>query len=164
MLQVEAVFPAGSAVAHVYEDWARQVPGGCRPTKGKFGAVVTCEVQQDPYAYLHLVRGMAECNRIFRARSRFKPLYASGVRYSWAETPGRLQLLSLPVLYQHGYGACGDLSAARASENPLIGLHFQGVGATSTGGRLYHVVVRHPDGSIEDPSAALGGGHHLIGN
>lgn len=85
------------------------------------------------------------------------PLYGSRVRYA-REGDGR-ETFASPVLVAHrGYGDCAHLCLWRVAE-----LRNAGVPATydiyiqeRSRSRLFHVRVRLPDGSIEDPSIRLG--------
>lgn len=85
------------------------------------------------------------------------PLYESGVRYR-REPRGRERWQLAPTTASLGYGDCEDLATWRAAELRLD----HGIPAYAAvyraGPRLLHVVVRFPDGSIEDPSRILGMG------
>lgn len=89
--------------------------------------------------------------------NRWPGLYESGVRYAREEVVhGRPKevWLSIPLLYERGFGDCEDLASARAAF-----LRVQGVKATPVPIRTsigFHIVVRWPDGRIEDPSKQLG--------
>lgn len=99
-------------------------------------------------------------------------LYKAGVKYK--REPSRADLeraapgaklspvevfRTIPAVLEEGWGDCDDLASWRAAE-----LRSQGVKAravlipSNTPGVLYHVVVRLPDGSIDDPSIRLGMG------
>lgn len=90
-------------------------------------------------------------------------IYSGGVRYV-AELPGREQWRDLPTILASGVGDCEDLATARAAELQARGVRARAVPRivsrrpNSVGGvsELIHIVVRHPDGRIEDPSSALG--------
>lgn len=92
-----------------------------------------------------------------RHGARFAPIYSS-VCYR-REPKGKEEWLSVPALYRAGKGDCEDLTSARCAERLLVGdfcrpdLIRQ---ERRDGSVLYHVVVRNPDGTVEDPSAALG--------
>jgi hypothetical protein len=96
------------------------------------------------------------------------PLYKAGVIYK----PEKRRVASnghvveygedwqtIPYVIFNGYGDCEDLGAYRSAE-----LRAKGILATPDiairqlpdGAWRAHVRVRHPDGSIEDPSAKLG--------
>ncbi len=90
-------------------------------------------------------------------------IYSGAVRYV-AELPGREEWRDLPTILSSGVGDCEDLATARAAELQARGVRARAVprivsrrpaigGGTA---ELVHIVVRHPDGSIEDPSLALG--------
>lgn len=85
-------------------------------------------------------------------RFSLPPLYESGVRYR-RERPDEWS--TAEVVAQRGWGDCEDLAAWRAAE-----LRLQGIAARATAyrakGRMWHAVVLYPDGTIEDPSKALG--------
>jgi hypothetical protein len=109
----------------------------------------------------HLVEALAQTNMAWLEERPHTPgLYDSGIRYverglgicgdDWRDIPACLAA---------GNGVCEDLSAWRIAElrvrhgiwaNPLI--TSQKVGDTL----IYHVRLELPDGSIEDPSVALG--------
>lgn len=100
-------------------------------------------------------------------------LYKAGVRYQrevpeeyaffrgaeWVKKGTGELFRDIPEVIAKGGGDCEDLVAWRVAE-----LRYRGVQARPTfrwqelkGGRmLYHILVNHPDGGIEDPSRALG--------
>lgn len=82
------------------------------------------------------------------------PLYLSGVRY---QTEPKEDWLSIPEVWRRGSGDCEDLATWRAAElivsgEPAIAYWEQPV----VGRRLYHILVRRNDNTIEDPSRVLG--------
>jgi hypothetical protein len=83
------------------------------------------------------------------------PLYKCGIRYHHPIGPERWW--TIPEVVRHGYADCKSLAAWRAAE-----LREQGVFATPVAVKkredLVHVVVKMPDGSVEDPSRILGMG------
>lgn len=105
------------------------------------------------------------------------PLYASGVVYR-EEAPGREDWLDAQRVNEQGFADCEDLAAYRTAElrvagqtdvEPVIKWQWipremmiaQGYPAAKLPGRgvwMVHCCVRHPDGSIEDPSKILGMG------
>ena len=105
---------------------------------------------------------------LLSAKGKIPLLYESGVRYR-AEPEGQEDWLDiLSALQAHkeemkgGAKAtidCEDLACWRAAE-----LQAQGIAAhpvfvwrkINDGSHLYHIVVRYPDGRIEDPSRKLG--------
>lgn len=86
-------------------------------------------------------------------------IYASGVRYK-REPDGVEIWQSIPALLSSRFGDCEDLACWRTAELRIRGIaaqpafYFRRIGETL----LYHIVVRLPDGQIEDPSAKLGMG------
>lgn len=86
-------------------------------------------------------------------------LYESGVRYE-EEPPGQEDWQDIPTCLRMKVGDCEDLACWRAAEYRVR----HGIAATpvftfkrrSSGGYLYHITVRLPDGRIEDPSRRLG--------
>ena len=92
-------------------------------------------------------------------------LYESGVRYE-REPPGQEDWQDLFTSLRRGTGDCEDLATWRAAD-----LLRKGIGARAFGrprpmliqspegaqlGTLWHILVRHPGGRIEDPSKLLG--------
>ena len=90
-------------------------------------------------------------------------VYASGVRY---QRPGKPEWFDVPTALSARYADCKDLACWLVAEHwlrrqmrsrPLIRYRL----ARLPNGKmfsLYHVLVQRPDGSQEDPSAALGMG------
>ncbi len=76
------------------------------------------------------------------------------------EEAGREDWQDIPTVLANGEGDCEDLACWRAAE--LVVREKIAARPTFTfkprrnGGMLYHIVVRHPDGKIEDPSKQLG--------
>lgn len=91
-------------------------------------------------------------------RSRQLPgIYASGVRYqreAWVNGRPREQWLTAPIIIERGVGDCEDLASWRSAELRLAGIDAMAIARPSSVG--YHIVVRYPDGTIEDPSRKLG--------
>lgn len=82
------------------------------------------------------------------------PLATAGVRY--ARERGESWLTPSQVI-ERGHGDCEDLAAWRAAELRVSGVdpHARAV-VYRSGPRTWHAVVERSDGSIEDPSVALG--------
>jgi hypothetical protein len=86
-------------------------------------------------------------------------LYRSGVVYQ-EEPPGQEDWQDVPTTVRMGFGDCEDLACWRAAELRVR----SGIDARPTftsqvkpdGAYLYHILVRLPDGRIEDPSRNLG--------
>lgn len=112
-----------------------------------------------------LVEAASEQNKILIARFGLPPLYESGIRFANEPWAGKFETIASALrVYRRGWGDCAHLSAYRIGE-----LRLSGVDATSKvywrhtpkpSGRgvlrLFHVEVRLPDGSVEDPSRLLG--------
>lgn len=104
-----------------------------------------------------IVLGLALANYETMAVMGITPLYESGVRYRF-EKRGETWRDYCSTLAA-GFGNCKEFVAWRLAE-----LWHQGYDAAplsivqdlGRGSILFHVVVRHSDGSIEDPSKALG--------
>lgn len=95
-----------------------------------------------------------------RAHPDAPPLYRAGVRYR-AERFPREEWRGIAALHEEREGDCEDLACARSAE--LIargGRSARPVFRWRRLGRLsvYHILVRHSDGGIEDPSLLLGMG------
>lgn len=86
-------------------------------------------------------------------------LYQTGIFYKpekrQSPLPGVERFQTADSLFDLGYGDCDDLACVRAAQLQLRGIAARAVPIESPGGG-WHIVVRHPDGSIEDPSARLG--------
>lgn len=81
-----------------------------------------------------------------------RPLYESAVKYR-RESP---DIWSPPSrVLARGYGDCEDLACWRAAELQLAGVPARAE-ARRASRRMWHVIVRHPDGTEEDPSKQLG--------
>ncbi len=86
-------------------------------------------------------------------------IFEAGVKYA-EEPPGQEDWQDIPTTLKLGWGDCEDLACWRAAE---LRERF-GILAEPTfiwklrpnGGYLYHILVRYPDGRIEDPSRTLG--------
>lgn len=116
-----------------------------------------------------LYEALAALTRInVRILSAAKPgaipkLYDSGVRYiaepegaeDWLDILSALRQLRDPKLPVD----CEDLACWRAAELQMEGIEAHPVflwRRMPDGSHLYHIVVRYPDGRIEDPSKRLG--------
>lgn len=93
-------------------------------------------------------------------------LYQSGVRYH-TEPRSREDWQDVPTTIYRGWGDCEDLAAWRAAElRQRFGQGKAGRPAKcvfksrkmADGTTLYHILVQHADGRIEDPSRVLGMG------
>lgn len=89
-------------------------------------------------------------------------LYDSGVIYQ-NEPRGREDWQDIPTTLLLGNGDCEDLACWRSAELQAQGIFARPVyrwRKLEGGGVLYHILVRWPDGRIEDPSKRLGMGSH----
>lgn len=86
-------------------------------------------------------------------------LYQSGVRYM-EEPPGQEDWQDIPTTISMGIGDCEDFACWRAAElNVRDGIPARAVfqeQRRKDGGYLFHILVQHPNGQIEDPSRILG--------
>lgn len=108
------------------------------------------------------LEGLVLLNVAVMNRSALPPLYDSGVRYQ-DEAPGHEDWRHAEIVYRDGYGDCEDLATYRAAElrvhlgEPAEAFAVR-TGHTHTGANRWHALVRRADGTIEDPSRALGMG------
>lgn len=135
----------------------------CLFLKDRRGHVSPEERERSRRALTWLMFGLSEVNREFLEAYPATPsLYTSGVLYR-LETNSEIWQ-DIPATLARGFGDCEDLACWRIAE-----LQAQGINAMpyvtwrKSGGRtIYHALVRHPDGLIEDPSRALGMHGHPI--
>jgi len=88
----------------------------------------------------------------------FPSVYDGAVRYE-AEPDGFELWASSPALFARGIGDCEDIAADRAAELVLEGVPARAVLSLESRTPVedrWHVLVELPDGSLEDPSRALG--------
>lgn len=85
------------------------------------------------------------------------PLYQAGVRYR-AEPFPREEWRGVAEVLRERHGDCEDLACWRVAELRRRGVQAEPIFRHRQVGRLsvYHILVRLPDGSVEDPSALLG--------
>lgn len=103
------------------------------------------------------LEGLVRVNETMLARRRFPPLYMSGVRYRREPRGGEDWQTADRVLARMA-GDCEDLAAWRAAELRVYGGEHAIATVKRTGPRMWHAVVLRADGSIDDPSRALGMG------
>lgn len=121
------------------------------------------EVLRSQRALCWLMLGLTRVNdEWLKAYPRTPDLYDTRILYK-LETKTE-EWCDIPTLLSRGYGDCEDLACYRCAD-----LWRQGVDALPSitwrdqGGKtIYHAIVRYPDGTIEDPSRALGMGGHPI--
>jgi hypothetical protein len=88
-------------------------------------------------------------------------LYKSGV-YFQPEPPGTESIVDLVQVLRTGHGDCAHLCAWRIAELRVrenVQATCRLVWLIRKDVRSYHVMVRFPDGTVEDPSKVLGMGH-----
>jgi hypothetical protein len=112
-------------------------------------------------ALRHVLEALTISDQLYLRRHPSTPhLYAAGVRYE-AEPIGTENWQAIPYVLARRRADCEDLSAylcawkrEREGIAAVIDLTYQQVGNLS----VYHIRVRNPDGTIEDPSRVLGMG------
>lgn len=119
----------------------------------------------------HICECQVEICREYIRQHKVPPLYLSGVRY--AEEPVNILKLGsspserveefacIPAVIERGWGDCDDLAPWRCAElrfhereRAKIKIDWRTHPVTRQ--KVYHVLVRRGDGSVEDPSAKLG--------
>lgn len=112
------------------------------------------------YAIKAILEAQTQINVLYLKMFDVPPLYESGVRYRQEPKNTIEEFATIPVIYERLWGDCDDLAPARAAELRLEGNHAQvrivWKKNRKNGHRMYHIVVRHQDGRIEDPSKILG--------
>lgn len=114
---------------------------------------------------LAMLEGLIAMNRLWlRERGegvggKKVSLYERGIRYQREERDpltgkSKEEWRTLDELMKYGVGDCEDLAAALVAEKRENGINAQPY--LSRVGRMWHVKVRLPDGTFEDPSAKLG--------
>ncbi len=107
----------------------------------------------------HLAEALVRINvSLLRDRPYTPPLYQARVQYRGEHATERWA--TIPVVQERGYGDCEDLAAWLCAERRMQG----DVGSRviwcrrrrPDGSWLYHVLVQHGSGVIEDPSLKLG--------
>lgn len=84
-------------------------------------------------------------------------LYQSGVRYRDDSHKRYDEWCDIPTTLTRQHGDCDDLVPWRIAELRFRGLKARGMARYQhAGGATYHVLVRMPDGTTEDPSQILG--------
>lgn len=122
--------------------------------------LVKLRIPAAPAVLTAALKGVVAVNRVLMkeamvgGRLGFAPLYDSGVRYV-PEPRGSENWQNVADLYRTGRGDCEDLACTRAAELQLQGEDAEAVVRPSGRGR-YHALVLRGDGTVEDPSLALG--------
>lgn len=110
---------------------------------------------------LVLIDALVRLNRLLiRQMPRLPTIYESGVRYKREgrdRQGNRIEDWRTVVeILQNGGGDCEDLVGYRVAENLEKKIACRPW--LRKRGRMWHVLVRYPDGRIEDPSLKLGMG------
>lgn len=87
---------------------------------------------------------------------RIPRLYDAGVRYR-KQPRGRERFLGIPQVLARRSGDCDQLACWRAAELQEQGIDARAV-PISQSDNLFHIIVKWPDGRLEDPSRRLGMG------
>ena len=108
-----------------------------------------------------LLEASTQVNQLYiRSHPGLPLLYQSGVRYqNEPRGQGYEEFAPLATVYERGWGDCDDLAPIRCAElrerfgeRATIRVQWK----KHPTGKLFHIVVRRGDGSIEDPSRILG--------
>lgn len=101
---------------------------------------------------------LVRLNLIDMRKQRFPDLYKAGIRYKKEPKElGRFERWqTLKMMLKTGHGDCEDLASARVAQLRMMGV--RAVPWLKKKGQTWHVVVRYPNGRIEDPSRILGMG------
>lgn len=108
---------------------------------------------------LWMMEAMVQCNILWLLEHPNTPkLYKAPVRY--VKEMGTEIWQDIPNVIKSGVGDCEDLACWRVAELRSIGINARPymTGRKQSGRRIYHALVRHPNGKIEDPSLAMGMG------
>lgn len=121
---------------------------------------VTLNVPEREPVYELLLGALTAIDFWARAKWPFPSLLSPYAHVTYEEEPiGSEVWASTPAMFLRGKADCEDMACDRAAEYQLHGIPARAIlqleGKQPTG-NLWHVVVQLPDGSIEDPSAALG--------
>ncbi|MEZ4447688.1 MAG: hypothetical protein R3B72_51910 [Polyangiaceae bacterium] len=123
-----------------------------------WGATIETEAL-DGRVVEHLCEALVAINVDYlRAAPHTPSLYAAGVRYE-REPRGQEKWAAIPVVRARAAGDCEDLACWRVAELRVGGdVSARAVWRSqrTPRGWLYHVLVQHGDGQIEDPSRRLG--------
>ena len=110
-----------------------------------------------------LLDAQVKINQLYLRTHSVPPLYQAGVRYQEEPDNGLEEFACVEPVYRRGWGDCDDLAPWRcaelrnAGEPAKIRIQWK---RQRNGRKLFHIVVRRGDGTIEDPSLILGMGQH----
>jgi hypothetical protein len=119
------------------------------------------DVARSRKALLWLMESLSQINLgwLGAYQSVTPPLYRSGVIY---RPESRTEIWQdIPSIRANGFGDCEDLACWRIAEYRLMGvaavpyIKWRDV-PSGERAKIYHAVLRLPDGRIEDPALALG--------
>lgn len=101
------------------------------------------------------VEGLALVDRVLLDYYNFPSIYKVAPKY---RTGGKETWKDIGALLKDGWGDCKDFTAWRLAELWKAGVNAKAEAIIQRQGRrlLFHVYIRHPDGSIEDPAKLLG--------
>lgn len=114
------------------------------------------------WAIKPLLEGLVRVNQLYlRMHPNIPLLYKSGVRYkNEPKGQGFEEFVPIPTVMARRWGDCDDLAPWRCAElrerfreQATIRVQWK---RHSDGTKLYHIVVRRGNNSIEDPSRLLG--------
>jgi hypothetical protein len=108
-----------------------------------------------------MLDALVRLNLLELKQKRYPNIYKAGVVYRREPRGGpnrfeRWQTIS--DIIENGYGDCEDLASARVAQLRMMGVRAVPWLTRRRGGNTWHVVVRYPNGRIEDPSKILGMG------
>ena len=119
---------------------------------------ITLQVPTREPLYTLLLEALTTIDIWCRRQLSFPSIYAGLVRYE-EEPPGLELWASTPAVFARGFADCEDLVCDRVAELAIEGKRARPIlqlEERTAHGDYWHVLVEHADGSIEDPSAALG--------
>lgn len=110
-----------------------------------------------------ILEALTTVNLLFLHTHHVPPLYRAGVRYQNEPKSWPIESFdSIPEVISRGWGDCDDLAPWRcaelrkAGERAKIRIQWKRLPE----GKLFHIVVRRENGTIEDPSLILGMGRN----
>lgn len=110
-----------------------------------------------------ILEALTTVNLLFLHTHHVPPLYQAGVRYQNEPNHWPIESFdSIPEVISRGWGDCDDLAPWRcaelrkAGERAKIRIQWKRLPE----GKLFHIVVRRENGTIEDPSLILGMGRN----
>ena len=99
-------------------------------------------------------------NQQYLATYDLPTIYECGVKYQPEPDNGEEEFATIPVVLARGWGDCDDLAPWRVAELRAAGepakIRIKWKKNPRTGSKMFHVIVRRADGSVEDPSRRLG--------